>query len=90
MCRRFVVERKQHTDADMILPLIHDGRVRSYTATPRYEGSSFVPAAIEIRAFDPGEFQTFPADLGDGAHGRRSLTSSMWPGGVIARDLRLR
>src|SRR4051812_3808340 len=54
----FLVELKQHTDANMILPLIHDGRVRSYTATPRYEGTSFVPAAIEIRAFDPGEFQT--------------------------------
>jgi hypothetical protein len=34
----FVVELKQNTDANMILPLIHDGRVRTYRATPRYEG----------------------------------------------------
>jgi hypothetical protein len=54
----FAVELKRRTDANVIAPLVREGRVRSYTATPRYEGASFVPASIEIRAFDPGEFTT--------------------------------
>ena len=54
----FAVELKQQTDANAIAPLIREGRVRSYSATPRYEGASFVPVSIEIRASDPGEFQT--------------------------------
>jgi hypothetical protein len=54
----FVVELKRQTDANAIAPLVRDGRVRSYVATPQYEGASFVPAAIEIRASDPGEFET--------------------------------
>jgi hypothetical protein len=54
----FVVELKQQTDANVIAPLVREGRVRSYVATPQYEGPSFVPASIEIRASDPGEFET--------------------------------
>jgi len=54
----FVVELKQQTDANVIAPLVREGRVRSYAATPQYEGASFVPAAIEIRASDPAEFET--------------------------------
>jgi hypothetical protein len=54
----FVVELKQQTDANVIAPLVREGRVRSYVATPQYEGASFVPASIEIRASDPGEFET--------------------------------
>jgi hypothetical protein len=54
----FVVELKQQTDANVIAPLVREGRVRSYVATPQYEGSSFVPSSIEIRASDPGEFET--------------------------------
>jgi hypothetical protein len=54
----FVVELKQRTDANVIAPLVREGRVRRYTATPQYEGASFVPASIEIRASDPGEFET--------------------------------
>jgi hypothetical protein len=54
----FAVELKQRTDANVIAPLVREGRVRSYTATPQYEGASFVPASIEIRVFDPGEFTT--------------------------------
>jgi hypothetical protein len=54
----FVVELKQQTDANVIAPLVRDGRVRSYVATPQYEGASFVPASIEISASDPGEFTT--------------------------------
>lgn len=51
----FVVDLKQRTDADVIAPLVREGRVRSYTATPQYEGASFVRASIAIRACDPGE-----------------------------------
>jgi hypothetical protein len=54
----FVVELKQQTDANVIAPLVREGRVRSYAATPQYEGSSFVPASIEITASDPGDFAT--------------------------------
>jgi hypothetical protein len=54
----FVVELKQETDANVIAPLVREGRVRSYAATPRYEGTSFVPVSIEIRASDPGDFET--------------------------------
>jgi hypothetical protein len=54
----FVVELKQQTDANVIAPLVREGRVRSYAATPQYEGSSFVPASVEIRASDPGDFAT--------------------------------
>jgi hypothetical protein len=54
----FVVELKQRTDANVIAPLVQEGRARSYVATPQYEGASFVPASIEIRASDPGEFET--------------------------------
>jgi hypothetical protein len=54
----FVVELKQQTDANVIAPLVREGRVRSYVATPQYEGASFVPVSIEIRASDPGDFET--------------------------------
>jgi hypothetical protein len=52
----FVVGLKQQTDANVVVPLIEEGRVRSYAATPRYEGASFVPSSIEIRASDPEDF----------------------------------
>jgi hypothetical protein len=54
----FVVDLKHQTDANVVLPLIEQGRVSSYEATPQYEGASFVPCAIEIRASDPGDVQT--------------------------------
>ena len=42
----------------MIRPLIEEGKVSSYTASPTYQGASFVPTAIDIAAFDPGAFTT--------------------------------
>lgn len=54
----FAVELKQRTDANVIASLVREGRVRSYAATPQYDGASFVPASIEIRASDPGDFAT--------------------------------
>ena len=51
----FVVELKRRTDMNVILPLIESGSVTRYEATPRYEGASFVPSAIEIRGSEPGD-----------------------------------
>jgi hypothetical protein len=54
----FVVDLKHGIDTNIVRPLIEQGQVRSYEATPQYEGASFVPSAIEIRASDPENFQT--------------------------------
>jgi hypothetical protein len=54
----FVVDLKHGIDTNVIRPLIEQGQVGSYEATPQYEGASFVPSAIEIRASDPEEFRT--------------------------------
>jgi hypothetical protein len=54
----FVVDLKHDVDANVVRPLIEDGTVRSYAATAQYDGPSFVPSSIEIRASDPGDFQT--------------------------------
>ena len=54
----FVVDLKHGIDTNVVRPLIEQGQVRSYEATPQYEGASFVPCAIEIRASDPQEFRT--------------------------------
>jgi hypothetical protein len=61
----FVVDLKQQTDANVVLPLIEQEQARSYEATPRYEGASFVPCAIEIRASDPGDLRTSLAIWGE-------------------------
>jgi hypothetical protein len=54
----FVVDLKHGTDTNIIRPLIEDGSVSEYSATPTYAGKSFVPTSIEIRAANPGDFQT--------------------------------
>ena len=54
----FAVELKHDVDAHVVRPLIEDGTVRSYAASAQYDGPSFVPSSIEIRATDPGDFQT--------------------------------
>jgi hypothetical protein len=54
----FVVDLKQQVDATVVRPLIEEGTVRSYAATAQYDGQSFVPSSIEIRASDPGDFET--------------------------------
>ena len=40
-----------------IAGLMQRGRVARYQATPIYEGSSFVPNALRIIAYDPGRFE---------------------------------
>jgi hypothetical protein len=54
----FAVELKHRTDMNVILPLIESGTVTRYQAAPRYQGESFVPTAIEVRASEPGDFQS--------------------------------
>src|SRR5262245_28652488 len=47
---------KSGIDNNVIAPLVSAGKVTQYTATPEYQGESFIPIAIKIVASDPGEF----------------------------------
>ncbi|MFO0826164.1 MAG: hypothetical protein U0792_24115 [Gemmataceae bacterium] len=49
---------KAGIDNGVIGPLAAEGRITKYTATPEYQGNSFIPIAIKIVASDPGEFST--------------------------------
>jgi hypothetical protein len=49
---------KDEIDNGVIRRLLEEGHITTYTAAPRYQGSSFIPTAIEIAASDPGEFTT--------------------------------
>jgi hypothetical protein len=49
---------KRGIDVNVIGPLVEAGKVGQYKAEPEYEGESFVPIAIKITAWDPGEFTT--------------------------------
>lgn len=53
----FVTELKLGMEANTIMPLVRDGKITRYAAIPKYQGRSFVPNAIEIRATDPGSFE---------------------------------
>jgi hypothetical protein len=61
---------KAGIDTNVIGPLAAQGKVARYTATPEYQGNSFIPIAINIVASDPGEFST---------------TINIW-GDALARD----
>jgi hypothetical protein len=47
---------KAGVDMNILAPLIAEGKVSQYKATPKYQGDSFIPISIEIRAWNPGEF----------------------------------
>ncbi len=49
---------KSRIDNNVIGPLAAEGKLTRYTATPEYQGNSFIPIAIKIVASDPGEFST--------------------------------
>jgi hypothetical protein len=53
-----LAEVKARIDTNIIGPLANDGSITKYTATPEYQGNSFIPIAIKIVASDPGEFVT--------------------------------
>lgn len=61
---------KAGIDRNVIGPLAAEGNITQYTATPEYQGKSFIPIAIKIVASDPGEFST---------------TINIW-GAALARD----
>jgi hypothetical protein len=47
---------KQGMDVNTIQPLIEAEKVSQYKAEPEYQGESFVPIAVKITAWNPGEF----------------------------------
>lgn len=49
---------KAGVDLNVIAPLIAEGKLSQYNVIPRYQGTSFVPIALEIVASDPGSFST--------------------------------
>jgi hypothetical protein len=49
---------KAGIDNNVIGPMVEAGRVTQYRTDPEYQGESFVPIAIKITAWDPGEFTT--------------------------------
>jgi hypothetical protein len=53
----FVAELKRGMEANTIMPLAQDRKITRYAASPKYQGRSFVPNAIEVRATDPGSFE---------------------------------
>jgi hypothetical protein len=52
----FVLDIKYGIDSYTIMPLVQEGKVKRYVASPRYEGKSLVPGAIEINATEPANF----------------------------------
>lgn len=53
-----VADIKAGIDNNVIGPLVEEGTVTKYTATPEYQGDSFIPIAITIVASEPGSFTT--------------------------------
>ncbi|MBX9686478.1 MAG: hypothetical protein K2X27_07235 [Candidatus Obscuribacterales bacterium] len=49
---------KSHFDSNVITPLIRQGIVTQYKATPEYQGSSFIPIRLRLQASNPGDFLT--------------------------------
>ena len=52
----WAAEHKQTIDMGTILPLGESGKISKYSAKPAYKGDSFVPSAITVRAYEPGDF----------------------------------
>ena len=51
------VDLKARMDLNTIKPLVQNGQARRYSATPEYEGRSFIPSLLRILATDPGRFE---------------------------------
>jgi hypothetical protein len=49
---------KHGIDNNVVRPLVADGTVTRYAATPAYDGDSFIPVSITIVASEPGSFTT--------------------------------
>jgi hypothetical protein len=53
-----IADIKAGVDNNIIGPLAAEGKISKYTASPEYQGNSFIPIAIKIEAKDPGQFST--------------------------------
>jgi hypothetical protein len=53
-----IAAAKAGIDQNVIAPLVEEGRVSQYSATPEYQGRSFIPIAIRVTASDPGQFSS--------------------------------
>src|SRR4029079_5169992 len=49
---------KAGIDNNIIGPLVAEGKVSRYKAEPEYQGNSFIPIALTITAWEPGEFSS--------------------------------
>ena len=49
----WLASAKEGIDLNIVRPLILDGTVEQYSATPEYDGESFVPVAVRISAWHP-------------------------------------
>jgi hypothetical protein len=56
---------KAGIDQNVVAPLAEEGTITRYSATPEYQGSSFIPTAVRITASDPGQFSTVIAIWGE-------------------------
>jgi len=49
---------KSDIDNNIVAPLAKEGKITEYSATPIYQGKSFIPIAIDVFASNPGEFNS--------------------------------
>lgn len=49
---------KSNMDMNIIFPMAQEGKITEYTATPQYQGRSFIPIAIDVVASNPGKFHS--------------------------------
>ena len=60
-----IAEIKEGIDGNVITKLIDEGKITEYSAAPEYQGTSFIPIAIRIKASNPGQFSTLIKIWGD-------------------------
>ena len=53
---RGVAATKSGIDNNLVRPLIAEGKVTQYQAAPEYQGRSFIPIAVRVTAWNPGQF----------------------------------
>ena len=72
----FAADLKARLDTNTITDLVREGLVTRYTATPEYEGASFVPSRIHVVAEDPGHFEGTIAIWGNAVQTSEASSSS--------------
>jgi hypothetical protein len=56
---------KSDLDHNVIVPLFEAGKATQYSASPEYQGKSFVPSVIRVVASDPQQFTSVIKIWGD-------------------------